>query len=91
MPAPRITNAVLQAKVDNVNRLLGFDPDGGANGGYNCPGFVILRSAYGSTGVSAYSGAHGGQRDLSGLGTKRETAIFLDGMREALLATTREA
>jgi hypothetical protein len=45
---------------------------------------VALYCAYGSTSVVGTIGNSSGTITLSGFGTKRETAMFLDGMRHAL-------
>jgi hypothetical protein len=80
----RITESHLQGKVDTVNRLLGNDPDAP----YSTVGLVILSGAYGGTGVHRYSNTSGGVSDLMGaLGSKREVALFLNGMIEALRIT----
>jgi hypothetical protein len=78
----RITDAHLEAKVRVVNGMLGNDPDAP----YPTPGMVILYSAYGSTAVHRVCNEHGGQENLSTLGTKREAALFLSGMIAALRA-----
>lgn len=77
----RITDEHLQGKVNIVNRALGFDPE---TNRYNTVGAVQLYGAYGSTGVHRVSNEHGGVSQLCGLGTKREVALFLDGMIQAL-------
>lgn len=78
----RMTKAILNAKVDNVNRLLGFDPTTNL---YAVEGAITLYGAYGGYGVHRYSGGRGGVSDLmGGCQTAREAARFLDGMREAL-------
>ena len=72
----RITKAVLASKVSRVNAALGY----GASPEYPTIGAVVLYSAYGSTAVHRVVNSGGGQDVLSPLGTKRECAIFLDGM-----------
>jgi len=62
----RVTTEVLQAKVERVNAKLGYDNP------------IRLYSAYGETAVVQSVGS--GQEHLSGFGTKKECAIFLDGM-----------
>lgn len=80
----RITTAHLEGKVATVNRLLGNDPDAP----YSTPGVVILSSAYGGTGVFRYVNTSGGVSDLmGGHWTRREAAMFLDGMTESLYIT----
>ena len=72
----RITSAVLDQKVANVNRLLGE------------PFFQVqLYRAYGATAVERVIPGSTGTENLSGFGTAREAAKFLDGMRAALLLT----
>ena len=75
----RVTTEVLEAKVQRVNAKLGYDnvPT------WQCP--IRLYSAYGATAVVQSVGS--GQEHLSGFGTKKECAIFLDGM----LAGARQA
>jgi len=68
----RITSAVLDQKVANVNRLLGSDT-------------VQLYRAYGAVAVQNGIPGTSGVENLSGFGTAREAAKFLDGMRAALL------
>lgn len=77
----RITDKFLQARVNTVNRMLGFDP---ASVTWNTVGAVVLYGAYGATAVHRVSNTSGGVSDLSGLGTKREISFFLAGMIEAL-------
>ena len=66
----RVTTEVLQAKVERVNAKLGH--------GRNYDNPIRLYSAYGETAVVQSVGS--GQEHLSGFGTKKECAIFLDGM-----------
>jgi hypothetical protein len=72
----RITNAILDAKVAQVNLALGY----GKSPEYPTVGAVVLYGAYGSTGVHRIVTDGGGVTVLAGLGTKRETAIALDGI-----------
>lgn len=77
----RITEAHLEGKVRTVNALLGNDPDAG----YSTPGVIVLSGAYGGTAVHRYANTMGGVSDLTGGHiTKREVALFLDGMIRAL-------
>lgn len=78
----RITNAHLTGKVNTVNHLLGFE-----DAGYSTIGAVDLYSAYGSTGVVRYANEFGGVSTLFNLATKRECAVFLDGMIQSLRIT----
>lgn len=78
------TRAQLLGKIDKVNRLLGNEPDAP----YSTPGVIVLYGAYGATGVHRYVNTSGGVAELMGLGTKREVALFLDGMIAALEART---
>lgn len=80
----RITRKHLRAKVSIVNGMLGFDTDGGSNGGYNHKGFLTLYAAYGGYQVHQYVGEAGAVNALSLSGTARETAEFLSGMIAAL-------
>ena len=77
----RITLAHVEAKVNIVNGLLGFNPD---EVSWNTDGAICLNRAYGATGVAQYSGTGGGVRTLMPLGTMREAANFLSGMIHAL-------
>ena len=83
--AQRITEAQLRSKIDNVNRLLGFE---GSERGFvpGAPdGSLCYSSAYGGHSVHRYTGGNRGVSDLlGGHGPARELAMFLDGMREAL-------
>ena len=74
----RITQQHLEAKVDIVNSMLGFETPVP----YGTDGAICLYMAYGDTAVHQYVGP--GQRDLSTLGTKREADQFLSGMIAAL-------
>lgn len=80
----RVTRKHLEAKVNIVNGMLGFDPDGGSNGGYNHKGFLNLYCAYGGYQVHKYIGEAGAVDSLSTLGTAREASQFLSGMIAAL-------
>lgn len=74
----RISDLFLQAKVDTINTLQGFDT---ANVSWNTVGGIRLAGAYGGTGVEQVCNEHGGVSDLfGGYGTKREVAHFLTGM-----------
>jgi hypothetical protein len=77
----RITNAHIEAKAANVNRLLGFDPE---NITYRTIGAIRLGGAYGGTSVERISNEFGSVSMLLGYVTKREVATFLDGMLAAL-------
>ena len=78
----RMTISHIEAKVDTVNRILGFDPDAVS---WDTVGAITLYRAYGSTGVRQTLNKSGGERDLmGGLGTMRECAHFLNGMIQAL-------
>lgn len=68
----RITQAHIDAKVDTVNSLLGVQ--------YPEVGAIYLYMAYGGVSVAETINEHGGIRQLTGIGTKREAATFLDGM-----------
>jgi hypothetical protein len=80
----RVTRKHLEAKIGIINGMLGFDPDGGENGGYNHKGFLNLYSAYGGYQVHQYIGESGAVNSLSNLGSAREVAEFLSGMIAAL-------
>jgi hypothetical protein len=82
--AERITEKFLQARIDTVNRLLGFDPE---TVRWNTVGTVQLYGAYGATAVHRVVNDAGGVSDLSGLGTRREIGLYLAGMIEALRIT----
>ena len=71
----RITNKHLEAKIAIVNGLLGYEDPA-----WNTVGAVHLYGAYGGTGVHRTMNEQGGVEALFPLGTKRETATFLDGM-----------
>lgn len=74
----RITIKHLQAKVNRVNRHLGFDH---AAVSWNTVGAVRLDRAYGGVSVFRIVNIHGGVSDLTGYhGTMREASRFLDGM-----------
>ena len=75
----RITTAVLDAKVSRVNNALGF-----AETSYNTVGAVRLYSAYGGTSVVRVMNDGGGITTLSPMGTKRECALYIDGMLAGL-------
>jgi hypothetical protein len=78
----RYTRSVVQAHIDNVNRLLGFDPE---TVQYNTVGALRLYSAYDAWTVHRVSNDGAGVSDVMGrLTTLREVALFLQGMREAL-------
>jgi len=77
MVQPRITDRVLNARLDTVNGLLGFRE--GVDGSFT------IYQAYGCTTVRRISGDSGGQSDIGApFGTKREALVFLDGMVTAL-------
>ena len=79
----RITDAHLEAKVETINKMLGFKGDEP----YSTPGMVVLAGAYGGKGVHRYCNTAGGVSDLmGGYYTKREVSHFLNGMIQALRA-----
>lgn len=75
----RITNAMLDARVATINRMLGF----GDEPAYSTVGAIVLEGAYGSTAVAQYCNKSGGVRMLHDYGTKREAYVFLNGMIQA--------
>jgi hypothetical protein len=80
----RISQSHVAAKVRIVNGLLGFDADAVT---WNTVGAVELYSAYGAYAVHRTANEHGGESDLSTLGTLREADKFLSGMIAALRIT----
>lgn len=76
-----MTKRVTDADLDQLVRIINSDLPKDLH--------IELRGAYGYTGVSG----NGGSRDLSGLGTKENTAIFLRGIQEgmSLCRRAREA
>lgn len=80
--AQRITNGILEAKVKIINEALGT-----VTPAWNVIGTVRLYGAYGSTAVHRVMNTSGGVESISPLGTKREVAMFLDGMISALRIT----
>lgn len=87
--AHRITERLLRAKVDGINRMLGYSVDNDGPHGWSRE----LRSirwdgAYGGHAVHQLITGTGGIHDLTGgHGTARECAAFLDGMIAALHIT----
>jgi hypothetical protein len=79
----RITDAMLDFRLNTANSLLGFSSDVP----YPTPGTLVFYKAYGSTGVHLVDNEHGGQRTMFDLGTKREAFIFLGGFIQALRIT----
>lgn len=75
----RMTDKIIDAKCDTVNRLLGIPEDQP----YSTEGAVRRYSAYGQTGVHRVTKG-GGVDTIKPLGTKSEAAMFLDGMVAAL-------
>ena len=75
----RVTVRELDTLVERVNALLGF-----TDTSWNTVGAVTLYGAYGSTAVHRIVNTSGGITVLSGLGTKREAALFLRGMLAGL-------
>ena len=71
----RITKKYVQARLDILNRALGFTETS-----WNTVGALSLYDAYGSTGVVRVVNTSGGVSTLKGLGTLREAEIFIDGM-----------
>lgn len=77
----KITRKFLQARVDIVNGMLGFDVDALE---YNTIGSIQLCSAYGATAVHRVVNDAHGVEAICELGTAREAASFLSGMIAAL-------
>ena len=71
------TQSLVMSKLARVNAALGYDDPA-----YNTVGSLQLYSAYGSTSVIRL--CNGGTEQLSGLGTKKECVLFLDGMLAGL-------
>lgn len=81
----RITAKFLEARVDTVNGLLGFQTE---NVKWSTVGAVRLSHAYGGYAVHRVCNESGGVSDLTGgHGSGREAAAFLGGMIEALRIT----
>lgn len=80
MARQRITRAFVEARVDTVNRLLGFE----APVEFSTVGAVYLYGAYGDWAVHQWTNEAGGIRTLHELGSHREASIFLGGMIAAL-------
>ena len=80
----RITKAVLDAKCENVNRLLGFNPDEIT---WKTEGSIVVEGAYDGCRVSIRTGQHGSTSPIGShtYGPNRDAALILDGFREALL------
>ena len=76
----RITDKMVQARIDTANHLLGFESEVG----YNTEGALRIEKAYGGTAVSRMSGEFGGVSMLTGYGTKREAYNYLSGVIEGL-------
>lgn len=76
------TQSLVMNKLARVNAALGYD-----NTTYNTVGSLQLYSAYGSTSVVRVCNESGGSEQLSGLGTTKECALFLDGMLAGLRLT----
>lgn len=78
----RITNSHVEAKIDILNRMLGFE-----NSEWNTIGSIHLyRDACGSK-LHLVMNEHGGVASLTETGTLRETAAAVQGM----IAATRIA
>jgi len=78
----RMTREVLNAKCDNVNRLLGFpDPK---KISYNTEGALKIAGAYGGYRIETTTSGGCSPVGGHGYGTMREAALVLDGMSEAL-------
>jgi hypothetical protein len=74
-----MTQAHVNAKIDIVNGMLGYDaPE------WSTVGAVRLYGAYGGYGVHRVMSTSGGVTELAPIGTLREAAIFLSGMIAAL-------
>lgn len=71
----RITNSHVEAQIDILNRMLGFE-----NSEWNTIGSIHLyRDAWGSK-LHLVMNEHGGVTSLTGTGTLRETAAAVQGM-----------
>lgn len=82
----RINVAFLEARVDTVNRMLGYP----VPTPYGTEGAVTLSRSYGGYAVHQWNGPHGGVSSLTaGHGPARETAGFLGGMIAALRAAEK--
>lgn len=84
----RLTRAIAEAKVDNCNRLLGFDPD---TDRYQV-GMLMIQGAYGGWRVERITSE---SRSISpigshGFGPIRDVCMILDGFRECLLIQQAE-
>ena len=79
----RVTDTILYDKCETVNHLLGFEGEG-PHDFFLKDGCVCLDTNIGGTQVVQYVGDHGGTRDLSTRGTKRECLIYLNGLIKGL-------
>lgn len=71
----RITQKVLYAKVDAINRDLSLESSKG----------FCLEFAYGGVRLCKHYGEHGGLSDISERMTNREMAMTLDALRNSIL------
>lgn len=83
MSGLRITRKVVDAKVDNVNRLLGFNPD---TDRYQV-GMLMVQGAYGGYRVERITSEGRSTSPIGShaFGPMRDCALILDGFRECLL------
>lgn len=78
--ADRMTRPRLEAKVQTVNRLLGF-----RDVTYRTVGAIELQYAYGGVQVGQITEGHGiSTLSTDGYGTMAQAGTFLDGMMAAL-------
>lgn len=77
----RMSKQHVEAKIEIVNGMLGFDADSVS---WNTVGALRLQGAYGGYAVHRTVSTSGGIEDLTSYGTLRECATFLSGMIAAL-------
>lgn len=80
----RISQKMLQARIDWLNQIVGFDPK---KVSYDTVGAYTLDYAYGGVAVDQITNEGGGCRVIINRGTKKETfnclVAFMDGLQAA--------
>ena len=90
----RITKQQLQNLLDRINQATGHTLEPWTQDETGRPranvGTYVLDWAYGGVRLSQLTNESGGERDITGLGTKRETYCRMQGFLDGIYATRWE-
>lgn len=90
----RVTQKMLESKVESLNQWLGFTNGAWVKKGdkfESVPGAYVLDCAYGGYRLCQIVGTGGGERDITGRASAKETAYLISAYWQGMLAGERKA